>query len=432
MSYHIIVQSAFAAHRVDKLEDQLNEAEQNGFQLVGIVSIETRATRFIMHKKDKSALDAILEMINTLDSASRLQLADLLPEDMLDYICEQCDPIEDDSSEDDQIATSTKETNSNELALAKYATLYNNKTYRAIRVAFAEIGDIFDSSTNPDDHIVTDIMNLVIDAALWRCGHFDYVSPRNVNISDSEPYLRLLTKQVASVYGSEEILAVIDKHLANFPARQDPPAVIVWPPINPHSATKNGHKYGNVSDLSDSYLIHSISFLEKSTLSPSGYGYLAQLRTERANRKFKLVKSLRADLAALDDNRLDIVIWANTDIVENPLSLETELYEARLNLREGHGEKARRKAMKRIIEHDWRHCRVDQRPYLVPGKPHYSNVLELTKTPDGWIDWYDKHQVDEFIAIIETFDPIVLKYLISQLPSSVTPSLLASNKAAGA
>jgi hypothetical protein len=105
----------------------------------------------------------------------------------------------------------------NQPALDKYKAAYNNQTYGAIRVAFTDFGDIFDSPTNPEDHVVTDIMNLATDAALWRCGHSDYVGTRGFKISQAEFTIKELVKRSAPLHGAKEIQAAIDAHLANFP-----------------------------------------------------------------------------------------------------------------------------------------------------------------------------------------------------------------------
>ena len=105
----------------------------------------------------------------------------------------------------------------NHAALDQYHARYDNVTYRAIREEF-DAEYLFDSPANPDHHPVTDVMNLVTDAALWRCGHTDRTGTCDIQLSQAESAIPAFIKDLAPLRFAD-IQAAVDAHLANFPTR---------------------------------------------------------------------------------------------------------------------------------------------------------------------------------------------------------------------
>lgn len=111
----------------------------------------------------------------------------------------------------------------NQRALDKYNASYNNQTYQAIKKALWD-ADIFDSPCYANDHVVTDFMNLVTDAALWRCGHSDYIGTLDCPISKAMERIEARIAHFGTGWAGcmATIRAAVDAHLNNFPELTKP------------------------------------------------------------------------------------------------------------------------------------------------------------------------------------------------------------------
>ena len=101
----------------------------------------------------------------------------------------------------------------NAAALAKYNARYNNDAYRAVRDA---VEGWFMNESNND---ALDIVGLITDAALRKCGYSDYIGTCDTLISQASTKIASILDDVAiadDVPFPDDVADVIDAYLARF------------------------------------------------------------------------------------------------------------------------------------------------------------------------------------------------------------------------
>lgn len=156
------------------------------------------------------------------------------------------------------------------------------------------------------------------------------------------------------------------------------------------------------------------------SLTQNETNQLAAMKTEHAKRKYNRSAELRKRLEAMTDERLQAFVFANQLIVGEPLSLESELLEAKTNVEHGKEEQARRRASFHLYD---RYCRfwifaIGRQQKNVP-RYHWVNAYNLYKRGKAYISSETVAIVDRFVKFINRLDQQELDYLIEHLPDRI-------------